>query len=245
MAADPPLRPLYGRLMSAIRVQHEWGNRVRMLKLPLILTDDRLYGGAIANFYVLTRALEAALEEHRQSPVVAHIVESLQLEPMAPRYQADLEEIFGETWKVDVAAATRSAAVAEYLAALGQAGAIEVVAATFILYGALVVGGGKSTQAKVQRVFPRCQHVLFDVADDMRGARRRFKNAYTALGTDVAPEAADAVTEHVKTYMARNNAVVLSVRCLPFWWPRAAAAVAAVAVVAIGYRARGLRAGRQ
>ena len=37
--------------------------------------------------------------------------------------------------------------------------------ASFILYGALVIGGGKQTQAKVKRVFPNCEHVLFDVAE--------------------------------------------------------------------------------
>ena len=54
-------RPLYGRLMQAIDVQHTWGNRVGFFKLPLIMLDIRLYGGAIAQFYILTEALEAEL----------------------------------------------------------------------------------------------------------------------------------------------------------------------------------------
>ena len=43
-------RPLYARLMQAIDVQHTWGNRVGFVKLPLIMLDIRLYGGAIAQF---------------------------------------------------------------------------------------------------------------------------------------------------------------------------------------------------
>ena len=52
-------RPLYARLMQAIDVQHTWGNRVGFVKLPLIMLDIRLYGGAIAQFYMVTEALEA------------------------------------------------------------------------------------------------------------------------------------------------------------------------------------------
>jgi hypothetical protein len=39
------------------------------------------------------------------------------------------------------------------------------LAASFILYGALVIGGGKQTQSKVRKVFPKYDHVLFDVAE--------------------------------------------------------------------------------
>ena len=36
---------LFGKMMLAIRGSHSFGNRVRMLKLPLILTDSQLYAG--------------------------------------------------------------------------------------------------------------------------------------------------------------------------------------------------------
>ena len=64
--------------------------------------------------------------------------------------------------------AYRSAVVA-----LDNAGPVELVGAAFILYGALVIGGGKNTQKRVKRVLPGCDHVLFDVADDMPAAHDR------------------------------------------------------------------------
>ena len=103
--------------------------------------------------------------------------------------------------------------------------------------GALVVGGGKQTQRKVKRVLPGCDHVLFDVSEDMRAARRRFKNAFTSIGRDhagvaaVAPECADDLVRYASLYMRRNNAVVLSVRVTPGWfWPAITVGAAAVAV---------------
>ena len=39
--------PLYGRMMKAIQSGHSFGNRVRMLKLPLIFLEEQLYAGAI------------------------------------------------------------------------------------------------------------------------------------------------------------------------------------------------------
>ncbi len=225
-------RPLYGRLMGAIDVQHTWGNRVGFVKLPLIMLDIKLYGGAIAQFYILTEALESELARHADHKLVAHVRRAIDLKDLAPGYAADLRQIFGDgAWPAPTAATD------EYVAALRNADPVELVAALFILYGALVVGGGRQTQRKVKRLLPGCDHVLFDVAQDMRDARRRFKNAFTSIGKDhagvaaVAPECADDLVRYASLYMRRNNAVVLSVRVTPAWfWPAVTVGAAAVAV---------------
>ena len=233
-------RPLYARLMQAIDVQHTWGNRVGFVKLPLIMLDIRLYGGAIAQFYMVTEALEAQLARHAEHKLVAHVRRAIDLKDLAPGYAADLRQIFG-----DGAWPTPTAATEEYIKALRRAGPVELVAALFILYGALVVGGGKQTQRKVKRLLPGCDHVLFDVSEDMRAARRRFKNAFTSIGKDhagvaaVAPECADDLVRYASLYMRRNNAVVLSVRVTPGWfWPAVAVGAAAVAVAVARRRRR-------
>ena len=77
---------------------------------------------------------------------------------------------------------------------------------------ALVVGGGKMTQAKVRKVFPNCKHLLFDVADDMKDIRQRFKNTFTQIGK-TWPDSFSTLEEEAARYMALNNTVVLSVRC--------------------------------
>ena len=231
-------RPLYGRLMGAIDVQHTWGNRVGFVKLPLIMLDIRLYGGAIAQFYILTEALESELARHADHKLVAHVREAIALPDLAPGYAADLRQIFGDgAWPAPTAATD------EYVAALRNADPVELVAALFILYGALVVGGGKQTQRKVKRLLPDCDHVLFDVSEDMRAARRRFKNAFTSIGKDhagvaaVAPECADDLVRYARAYMRRNNAVVLSARVTPGWfWPVITVGAAAAVAVAVARR---------
>ena len=76
--------PLYGRMMKAIQSGHSFGNRVRMLKLPLIFLEPSLYAGAIAQFYWLTFVLETRLAEHREHPMIA-MVSTLQLS-VEPQY---------------------------------------------------------------------------------------------------------------------------------------------------------------
>ncbi|KAH8066082.1 phosphorelay sensor kinase [Aureococcus anophagefferens] len=212
-------KPLFSRMMGAIHRQHAWGNAIGFVKLPLIFTDASLYGGAIAQFYLLTVA-GGALDDHAADPLVAHLRRATKLKRLAPGYEADLAQLFGPGWRA-------------------------AVAATFILYGALVVGGGKNTQKKVKRVLPKCDHVLFDVADDMRAARRDFKNCFTQIakphaGLDaaVAPEHADALVAYAAEFMDGNNAVVLSVRCVPNWLYAVGVGVAAAALV-VARRRRG------
>lgn len=89
--------PLYGRMMKSITSGHDYANRVRMLKLPLILTEAKLYAGAIAQFYWLSDALEAQLRRHEDHPMVVKISE-LGL-CVTPGYASDLEELFGEGWR--------------------------------------------------------------------------------------------------------------------------------------------------
>lgn len=92
-----------------------------MMKLPLLLLDLKLYGGAIAQFYVLTRTLEEEIEKHASHPLVAHVRTSVGLKPLAPGYAADLAQIFGDAW-ADAVVAARTPATEEYVAALRRAG---------------------------------------------------------------------------------------------------------------------------
>ena len=192
--------PLYGRMMKAIQTGHSFGNRVRMLKLPLIFLEPNLYAEAIAQFYWLSSTLELKLADHEAHPMIAK-VKALNL-CVTPGYESDLRELFGEgashpidlcivaayrlpkhpiiggsslsctDWR-RVAERKRTAATTAYVKILESADAVSLTAAAFILYGALVVGGGKMTQRKVRKVLPGCQHALFDVADDMKSARTR------------------------------------------------------------------------
>lgn len=235
--------PLYGRMMLAIHGAHNRGNWVGNIKLPMLLTDTQLYAGAIAQFYWLTAALEAKLDEHADDPLVQRIL-ALDLRNTG-RYEADLKELFGaDTW-LRKATDARTGETESYIKVLNKSSPVELVAASFILYGALVIGGGKATQRKVRKVFSSCEHTLFDVADDMKTKRQEFKATYTKIGVDY-PEHADALVTLARQFMSRNNRVVLSVRFLPHWWWRTAVAAgavafAAVAVAAMSAKRRGAR----
>lgn len=215
--------PLYGRMMKAIQSGHSFGNRVRMLKLPLIFLESDLYAGAIAQFYFLTSTLETLLAKFSDHPMIKRVAE-LGL-CVTPGYQSDLLQLYGtEEWQKR-AESEKTAATAAYVTDLESADPVSLTAAAFILYGALVVGGGKMTQRKVRSVIPRCEHKLFDVADDMKQARMRFKSAFTTIGKEF-PEDFDKLVAEAGRYMALNNTVVLSVRC---WGMRATAIALGVA----------------
>lgn len=228
--------PLYGKMMRAIAGGHTFGNRVRMLKLPLIFAEERLYAGAITQFFFLSEALEAQLATHASDPMVAKLREELALN-VTPGYVADLKQLYGEAAWRRTAESVKTAATAEYVKDLEAAGPVSLVAAAFILYGALVVGGGKMTQAKVRKVLPHCEHALFDVADDMKAARAKFKAVFTALGKE-HPEHFDTLVSEAARYMALNNTVVLSVRCLGRKAALVAAGCAAVACAIVVVRWR-------
>lgn len=231
---------LYGRMMKSIRTSHSIGNTVRMIKLPLIFTDARLYGGAIANFYWLTATLERCLEQAAAKEPHGLVSEFRALLPplsATAGYEADLADLFGAKWQQEATKA-RTAATAAYCAILETATQEELVGAAFILYGALVVGGGKATQRKVRKIFPACQHKLFDLSDDIVELRRRFKESFSQLGKS-HPDLEDALVNQAARFMALNNTVVLSIRCLPsWWWPAVSASVALGTALVISLRRR-------
>jgi hypothetical protein len=199
-----------------------------MLKLPLILTDTSLYAAAIANFYHLTYALEQALAAPfmKAEPMVVR-VHSMGLS-LAAGYEADLAQLYGPGWQA-AAEQAKTAETTAYCQVLATATPAQLVAAAFILYGALVIGGGKATQKKVKGVFPGCDHVLYDVADEMMEARASFRQCFNEIGAEHLHEY-DTLVEEAARFMQLNNTVLLSISCLPGWWWKAAIGMGALCV---------------
>ena len=222
-------RPLYGSMMKSIDAGHTFGNRVRMVKLPLIFLDEERWAGAITQFFLLSEALEKGLAQHAAHPMVIKLKE-LGLE-VTPGYASDLCEVYGAEWR-SIAEREKTTATACYVEILQSADPVQLCAAAFILYGALVVGGGKQTQAKVKSIFPRIEHKLFDVADDMKGARQKFKNIFTAIGKEF-PEHFETMEREAARFMLLNNCVVLSIRCWSSTATKMTLTVAAVSIAAV------------
>ena len=204
--------------MKSIRSAHEYGNTVRMLKLPLILTDVKLYAAAIAQFYYLTKTLEQRLnaEDFKNNAMIQEIL-SLNLHHSSKGYEADLKQIYdAQNWK-DSAEQSLTSATKSYCDIISNANNLQLIAISFILYGALVIGGGKSTQKKVKRIFPSYDHVLFDVSDDMIGMRRDFKACFNKIGSECNELERTKLLKECARFMKLNNTVVLSIRCRPYW----------------------------
>ena len=128
----------------------------------------------------------------------------------------DENRLFGLDWKIKVEK-LKTSSTEKYIHDIIKATDIELCTAVFILYGALVVGGGKSTQRKAKKVVKSCDHALFDISDDIVKSRKKFKAAFRALG-EKYPEYFDEYVSNAQKFMGKNNEVVLSIRCLPFWW---------------------------
>lgn len=111
-------------------------------------------------------------------------------------------------------------ATEKYIKQIKNSTDIELCSIAFILYGALVVGGGKATQRKAKKVIKSCDHTLFDISDNMFEARKKFKETFRLLGKQY-PSNFDDFVMYAQKYMGRNNEVVLSIRCIPYWWPSA------------------------
>lgn len=85
---------LYKSMMDAIRSKHARGNAIRYFKLPMILLDSRLYGGAISQFYLLTLALESELDKKvaEGSEMITFLRDGLGLKSIASGYEMDLKQ---------------------------------------------------------------------------------------------------------------------------------------------------------
>ena len=227
---------LYTAMMRSIGSGHTLGNTIRMLKLPLIFLEEELYFAAIAQFFWLTEALEAELDGRRGESIVDRVLE-LGIRA-TPGYAVDLEGFWGAGWRQE-AARHRTSATEAYVRLIRAADPVELVAAAFILWGALVVGGGKSTQAKVRSVFPRYAHRLYDVVgdgrDDIKAMRGRYKNVFNAIGREW-PEHGARLERDAARFMAQNNAVILSIRTVGGRAQRWALAAAAVVGVVLAMR---------
>jgi hypothetical protein len=181
MAVDEPVPvghrdgpPLYGRMMKAISSGHTFGNRVRMLKLPLIFADERLWAGAITQFFWLSEMLEARLEAHSSHPMVQR-VRALGL-CVTPGYAADLKALYGDEWRA-AASAARTSATAAYVADLESADPVSLVAASFILYGVRVA----SPRSRSPRALSQ------DTCAARAGSRRGRRQGHPAEGAQSLP----------------------------------------------------------
>ena len=156
-------------------------------------------------------------------------------------YARDLHALLGTNW-LDIIQSWTSEPAMRYIQKLQCATDAECVAAAFILYGPLVIGGGAMLKPRVEKAFGvDASNVYTDVTGSARGGRsqrrREFINFYDTLLDDddneytSSTEASSAINNGDSRsgttfaqivnacgeFMELNNQMMVAVKQTPWW----------------------------
>jgi hypothetical protein len=143
---------LFKQCMDKIKNSHTTGQALRNAAVAAgALSDRENYAELLSLFYVATRAMEMRMDEIHESN--SESIDSLTEKKFAllkevkslgysfcKGYELDLEHLLGQNWKFKVDEMTTEPAK-KYVERLKVANENELVAAAFILWGPLVIGG--------------------------------------------------------------------------------------------------------
>lgn len=246
---------LFQGCMDAIKTGHRVGQTLRTAMLTAgLLTDRRCYAELLAQFYVCTVALEDRLAGLKGTGSAAKLAASIPGVGFKAGYEADLRHLLGdraigteleENWRTKVASLTTGTA-ARYISRIEIADDEELIAAVFILWGPLMIGGGAAIRPRVQKAFGEGATNVFDsvIGPGRSELRRAFINAFDSV-LDVGNASATGfdsvytarytrILAATAEFMTLNNELMLSVKQSP-WWSRYISAGCAFAVAVIGY----------
>ena len=168
-------------------------------------------------------------------------------------YARDLHALLGTNW-LDIIQSWTSEPAMRYIQKLQCATDAECVAAAFILYGPLVIGGGAMLKPRVEKAFGvDASNVYTDVTGSARGGRsqrrREFINFYDTLLDDddneytsssVASSAINngdsrsgttfaQIVDACGEFMELNNQMMVAVKQTPWWKKYVTASMVVVA----------------
>ena len=249
---------LFRSCMDTIRTSHKIGQTLRTAALTAgLLTDANCYAELLGQFYVVTSALEQRMQELMLSPkdeknssptrrnkLLVAKVKTLGYS-FAHAYARDLHALLGSNW-LDIIHSWTSEPASRYIQRLRYATDAECVAAAFILYGPLVIGGGAMLKPRVERAFGSdATNVYTDVTDSARGGRsqrrREFIDFYdTLLDDHTDGDSRDDATfativQASGEFMELNNQMMVAVKQTP-WWKKYLTASMVVVVSALIWR---------
>lgn len=208
--------------MQAIRSAHVESNRVRMVLTVIgLFTDKIIYTEVMTIFYTLTKELESKLEEKKKDDdAICRTILTLGYN-FTPGYEKDLTFLYGSSdWKEqakDIFA--KSPAAVSYLRWIQRAkSSAQLAGAAFVLWGALVIGGGAVARPRVAAAFgEEATHVFRDVTGPGREQRKRdFVEAWDALAVKDSQHFIETV-QASQQCMQANNDVLGSVVRDPWW----------------------------
>jgi len=234
---------LFKQCMDEIKSSHGVGQALRSAALAAgALSDIHSYAELLGQFYVATKALELRIDEILKSEEEMDL-NSKNDSPKSEKlsklklvrslgysfsggYESDLKFLLGENWRSKVKEMTTDPAK-EYIQRIQGANEIDLVAAAFILWGPLVIGGGAALKPRVKKSFGEgATNVFKDVVGTANGGRserrRKFIATYDGLrdgeiNDEEEKMYCEAVVKACGEYMSMNNAMMLSVKKSPWW----------------------------
>ena len=212
---------LFRSCMDEIKMNHTVGQKLRtMLVTAGVLSDKICYAELLAQFYVTTKALELRLKDRREdSNIVQKIVHLKPGYNFTKGYELDEQHLLGENWKERINTMTTKPAN-DYISLIQNANDAELVAATFILWGPMIIGGGAALYPRIRRTFGKdATNVFENVIGSGRAQRKRdFIEMFDSI---VSIEENEKIfREIVKTcgkFMEMNNKMMVAVRERPWW----------------------------
>lgn len=235
---------LFKQCMDEIKSSHSVGQALRSAALAAgALSDIHSYTELLGQFYVATKALELRIDEilkseeeemdlncKDDSPKSEKLSKLKLVKSLGYRfsggYESDLTFLLGENWRSKVKEMTTDPAK-EYIQRIQGANEIDLVAAAFILWGPLVIGGGAALKPRVKNSFGEgATNVFKDVVGTANGGRserrRKFIATYDGLldgeiNDEEEKMHCEAIVKACGEYMSMNNAMMLSVKKSPWW----------------------------
>lgn len=248
---------LFRACMDTIRSSHTLGQTLRTAALTAgLLTDAKCYAELLGQFYLVTDALEERMCElmraaenekislsatPKSKPLLVAKVKALGYS-FSDAYACDFRVLLGPCWLDILKTYWTTEPTERYIKRLQYATDAECVAAAFILYGPLIIGGGAMLKPRVERAFgAEVTHIFKDVSGSARGGRaarrREFINFYDTLldnddeckssnvtsSTDDNGNSADnddtftTIVEACGEFMDLNNQMMMAVKQSPWW----------------------------
>lgn len=225
---------LFRACMDAIEQKHTIGQKLRGVALGAgLMTDSRCYAELLAQFYLCTREMERRVRSDECGDMVCQVA-ALGYH-FTPDYEADLEWLVGEEWKERVEYMANSPTL-RYMERLKTASEAELVAAAFILWGPMVIGGGAAIKPRVKKAYGmEATNVFEQVTGPRREQRKRdFIAVYDGL-CDIDNDALrDEIACVAGELMQCNNDLMLACQQSP-WWAKYAYAGTGIIAAAAGY----------
>jgi len=225
---------LFRACMDAIEQQHTIGQQLRGLALGAgLMTDSRCYAELLAQFYLCTREMECRLRDEACGDLVRQVAALAY--HFTPDYEADLRHLIGEDWRARVEFMA-NVPTQQYMKRIQNANEPELVAAAFILWGPLVIGGGAALKPRVRKAFgAEATHVFEQVTGVGREKRKKaFISVYDGLCSQGDEALRDEVAIIAGELMQGNNDLMLACQQTPWWSKYAYAGTGMLAAVA-GY----------